>query len=201
MGEYRKTYGDDVSKDDIFFYVYGLLHSADYRAKYAAELKKTLPRIPQVKGSENFNAFVKAGRELSALHIGYEHVEPYPLAQTLTPVAPSDEFERYTVSKMKYGGKSGAWDKTVIKYNSYITIGDIPEDAQRYMLGSRSGIDWIIERYQVKTDKASGIVNDPNDWSREHNQPRYIIELIGKITTVSLETMRIVDALPSLGAD
>lgn len=201
LNEYRNTYGDDVSKDDIFFYVYGLLHSTDYRTKYVAELKKTLPRIPQVKGRENFDEFVKAGRELSALHIGYETVDPYPLTETATTVAPEDEFERYAVTKMKYGGKSGAWDKSVIRYNPYIIIEGIPEEAQRYMLGARSGLDWIIERYQVKTDKASGIVNDPNDWGREHDQPRYIIDLIGKITTVSLETLRIVDTLPSLDAD
>lgn len=201
LNEYRNTYGDDVSKDDIFFYVYGLLHSTDYRTTYEAELKKTLPRIPQVNGRESFDAFVRAGRQLSALHIGYEDVDPYPLTETVATVAPENKFERFAVTKMKYGGKSGAWDKTVIKYNPYITIEGIPEEAQQYMLGARSGIDWILERYQVKTDKASGIVNDPNDWSREHNNPRYIIDLIGKITTVSLETMRIVDALPKLRVD
>lgn len=201
LSEYRKTYGDNVSKDDIFFYVYGLLHSTGYRTKYVAELKKTLPRIPQVKGRENFDEFVKAGRELSALHIGYETVDPYPLVETVGIIAPEDDFDRYAVTKMKYGGKSGAWDKTVIKYNPYITIEGIPKEAHQYMLGSRSGLDWILERYQVKTDRASGIVNDPNDWSREHNQPRYIIDLIGKITTVSLETIRIVEELPPLVLD
>lgn len=100
---------------------------------------------------------------------------------------------------MKYGGKPGAWDKTRIRYNGFIDIEGIPEDAQRYMLGSRSALDWIVERYQIKTDKASGIVNDPNDWSREHEQPRYIIDLIGRIVTVSVRTMQIVDGLPGLG--
>lgn len=198
LGEYGKKYGEEVSKDDIFFYVYGLLHSADYRSKYEAELKKTLPRIPQVADRDDFFTFANAGRKLADLHIGYEKVEPYPVIESVTTLAPEDEFERYAVSKMKYGGKSGAWDKTVIKYNQHITIESIPEETQRYMLGARSGLDWILERYQVKTDKASGIVNDPNDWSREHDQPRYIIDLIGKITTVSLETMRIVDDLPPL---
>lgn len=102
---------------------------------------------------------------------------------------------------MRYAGKAGAWDKTQIVYNSHISLDGIPEDAQRYMLGARSALDWILERYQVKTDKASGIVNDPNDWSREHGQPRYIIDLIGRIVTVSLETNRIVDSLPGLGLD
>lgn len=198
LGEYKRKYGDDVTKDDIFYYVYGLLHSEDYRTRYAADLKKTLPRIPQVKGRDNFDAFVAAGRKLADLHINYEEVEPYPLTETVGLAAPDDLYERFAVQKMKYGGKSGSWDKTLIKYNKWITIDGIPEEGQRYMLGSRSALDWIVERYQVKTDRASGIVNDPNDWSREHQQPRYIIDLLGRITTLSLETMRIVDGLPAL---
>jgi predicted helicase len=100
---------------------------------------------------------------------------------------------------MKYGGKAGSRDKTRIIYNAHLTLDGIPAEAHEYMLGSRSALDWILERYQVKTDKASGIVNDPNDWSREHQQPRYIIDLIGRIVTVSLETNRIIENLPGLG--
>ena len=80
----------------------------------------------------------------------------------------------------------------------YIVVSGIPNDAYRYMLGSRSAIEWIIDRYQVKTDKASGIVNDPNDWAAEAGDPRYILDLLKRIVTVSLETMKIVDALPDL---
>ncbi|MGO1737162.1 MAG: DEAD/DEAH box helicase [Leucobacter sp.] len=198
LAQYSDMYGSDVSKDDIFYYVYGLLHSEEYRTRYAAELKKSLPRIPQVAGRDRFDAFVDAGRKLSELHIGYENVDLYPLTEVISPVAPADDYERFAVTKMKYGGKSGAWDKTTIRYNPYITIEGIPEAAQQYMLGSRSGLDWILERYQVKTDKASGIVNDPNDWSRERQQPRYIIDLIAQITTVSVETTSIVADLPDL---
>ncbi len=199
LAEYQREYGEQVTKDDIFFYVYGLLHSPAYRERYAADLKKQLPRIPMVPGRERFEAFAEAGRRLSDLHIGYESIEPYPLTEAIALGAPEDPYERFAVQKMKYGGKAGAYDKTRIRYNLFIDIDGIPEEAQRYMLGSRSALDWIIERYQVKIDKASGIVNDPNDWSREHEQPRYIIDLIGRIVTVSLETMRIVDALPKLG--
>lgn len=149
-------------------------------------------------GRERFDAFAEAGRALSDLHIGYEELEPYQLTETVLPGAPDDEYERFAVTKMKYAGKAGSWDKTTIRYNKFIDIDGIPEDAQRYMLGSRSGVDWILERYQVKTDKPSGIVNDPNDWSREHDQPRYIIDLIGRIVTLSMETNRIVDSLPGL---
>ncbi|MEZ0139983.1 type ISP restriction/modification enzyme [Microbacterium sp. NRRL B-14842] len=199
LGEYQREYGVQVTKDDIFFYVYGLLHSPDYRERYAADLKKQLPRIPMVPGRERFEAFVDAGRKLSELHIGYETVEPYPLTESIRQGAPEDQFERFAAQRMKYAGKAGAWDKTRIKYNAFIDVDGIPEDAQRYMLGSRSALDWIIERYQVKTDNPSGIVNDPNDWSREHEQPRYIIDLIGRVTRVSLDTMKIVDGLPDLG--
>ncbi|MGP5023283.1 type ISP restriction/modification enzyme, partial [Glutamicibacter arilaitensis] len=169
--------------------------------RYAADLKKQLPRIPHVAGVERFNKFVQTGRELADLHINYEDLAPYPLTERVLPGAPENEYERFAVTKMKYGGKAGAWDKTKIRYNPYIDIEGIPLSAQEYMLGSRSGLDWILERYQVKTDKASGIVNDPNDWSREHEQPRYIIDLIGRIVALSLQTSHIVEELPELKID
>jgi predicted helicase len=99
---------------------------------------------------------------------------------------------------MKFGGSAREKDRTVIRYNDRITLSGIPEAAYRYQLGSRSAIEWIIDRYYVKTDKASGIVNDPNDWSREVGDPRYILDLLARVVTVSLETMDIVDALPAL---
>ncbi|MEH0110358.1 type ISP restriction/modification enzyme [Tersicoccus sp. MR15.9] len=200
LADHRAAYGPQVTKDDIFFFVYGLLHSPEYRERFAADLKKMLPRIPQVHGVERFRAFAEAGRALSELHIGYEDVEPYPLTERETGLGlETDAYAKYAVTKMKYGGKSGAWDRTRVIYNGHLTVEGIPEDAHRYLLGSRSAIDWILERYQVKTDKASGIVNDPNDWSREHHQPRYIIDLLKRIVTVSVETNRIVDGLPDLG--
>jgi predicted helicase len=199
LTEYREAYGAAVTKDDLYFYAYGLLHSPEYRERFAADLKKLLPRIPQVSGADRFRAFAEAGKELSDLHIGYEGLEPYPLSEVAAGLTvEQDDYARYAVTKMKYAGKAGAWDKTRIIYNEHITLEGIPEDAQDYVLGSRSAIDWIIERYQIKTDKNSGIVNDPNAWSREHEQPRYIIDLIGRIVALSLQTNRIVDALPEL---
>ncbi|WP_417233633.1 type ISP restriction/modification enzyme [Arthrobacter sp.] len=197
--EFRTSYGPNVSKDDIFYYTYALLHSPEYRERFGADLKKMLPRIPKLSGGDRFRAFVDAGRSLADLHLGYEDVDAYPLTEIATGLQDeADEYGKYKVTKMRYGGKSGAWDKTIIKYNDHVTIEGIPEEAQRYMLGSRSALDWILERYQLKTDKASGIVNDPNDWARENGQPRYIIDLVGRIVTVSCETMRIVDRLPEL---
>jgi predicted helicase len=202
LTKFQRAYGSDVTKDDVFFYIYGLLHSPEYRETYAADLKKMLPRVPLVSDPW---PFVHAGRALSELHLAYETVDPYPLGGLdvpLTGPGSADPYEFFGVEKMAFkkrrvDGRLEA-DKSSIVYNSRITVTDIPADAYRYMLGSRSAIEWIIDRYQVRTDKASGIVNDPNDWSREVKDPRYILDLLARIVTVSLETMDIVDELPAL---
>ncbi|MET4060153.1 putative helicase [Arthrobacter sp. UYP6] len=200
LADYSEAYGPAVTKDDIFYYVYGVLHSPEYREQFASDLKKMLPRVPKVPDTDRFRSFVEAGRGLADLHLGYEDLAPYSLTEREPSlVGANDEYAKYAVTKMKYGGKTGAWDKTRIIYNSFVIVEGIPIEAHEYMLGSRSAIDWILERYQIKTDKASGIVNDPNDWSREHRQPRYIIDLLGRIVTLSLGTMRIVKDLPDLG--
>jgi len=205
LTRFRSAYGDEITKDDIFHYVYGLLHSPDYRTRYAADLKKSLPRIPLVTDAR---PYIDAGERLMELHLGYESVDPYPLdGLDITPPDGADPYAFYAVAdkKMRFGKPTAAQkaeglkkDRTVIRYNDRITLSGIPEAAYRYMLGSRSAIEWIIDRYHVKTDKASGIVNDPNDWSRGVSDPRYIIDLLARIVTVSLETMAIVDSLPTL---
>jgi predicted helicase len=192
LATYRQLYGADVTADDVFFAVYGLLHSEDYRREFAADLKRMLPRIPKLTDPADFSAFAAAGRALSELHIGYERADLYPVE--LDDRIPWD----LRVTKMRYGGKAGNWDRTVIHVAPGVTIGGIPVEAHEYKLGSRSALDWILERYQVKTDKASGLVNDPNDWGTEHGNPAYIIELIQRIVTVSVESVRIVQSLPSL---
>jgi predicted helicase len=197
---YRRWYRSDLTKDDIFAFVYGLLHSPEYRERFAADLKRSLPRIPRIDG-DDFAAFRDAGQRLFTLHIGYEEVEPYPLTLLGTePVGTGsgDLYGWFRVEKLKWGGKGREKERSSIVYNPRITITGIPEAAHGYVVGSRSGLEWIIDRYQVKTDKASGIVNDPNDWSREVGNPRYILDLIGKVTTVSVETVRIVESLPPL---
>ncbi|KIU03346.1 type ISP restriction/modification enzyme [Frigoribacterium sp. MEB024] len=192
LRRYRQVYGADVTADDVFFAVYGLLHSEDYRRDFAADLKKMLPRIPELKDVADFHAFTAAGRDLSKLHLGYESAELFPVG--LSRPVPAD----LSIDKMRYGGKPGNLDRTSIRVTSTLTITGIPEEAHEYRLGSRSALDWILERYQVKTDKASGIVNDPNDWGTEHDDPNYILELVQRMITVSLETMRIVKNLPAL---
>ncbi|GAA3512299.1 DEAD/DEAH box helicase [Georgenia daeguensis] len=199
LADYRGRYGTDVTKDDIFYYIYGLLHSEDYRLRYAADLKKMLPRVPQVLAVEDFHAYVGAGRELATLHIGYEAVEPYPLTERVSGTGV--DWELYRVHKMRFKGTGKNKDRSTIVYNSQIALGGIPESAHRYMLGSRSAIEWLVERYQVKTDKSSGIVNDPNDWAKVAGDPRYIVDLVKRIVTVSVETMNIVDGLPPLKLD
>ena len=199
LADYRATYGAEVSKDDIFYYVYGVLHSPAYRAEFAADLKKMLPRIPKVSSVNDFHAFVAAGCELATIHIGYEVVEPYPVTISGTPsaaLAEAGQFDYYRVEKMRFGSRGSVRDRSTIIYNSRITMSGIPDEAHEYLLGSRSAIEWIIERYQVKTDKASEIVNDPNDWSREVGDPRYILDLLARVVTVSTETVRIVRSLP-----
>lgn len=197
LARYREAFGEGVTKDDIFASVYALLHSPQYREAFAADLKRQLPRIPLPGSAEDFRAFAEAGRKLLDLHINYESVEPYPLVEEHSTGDETDP-NFYRVTKLRYGGNARSKDLSTIVYNANVTLRGIPERAHEYMLGARSGLDWIIDRYQVKTDKASGIVNDPNDWTAEHEDPRYIVDLIKRVTRVSVETMGIVEALPTL---
>ena len=196
---YRDALGADITGDDIFHFVYGKLHDPGYREAYAADLKKMLPHIQTPATREEFDKFVVAGERLMELHVGYENVEPWPL--TIDVSADADDRETWRVAKMKWKkrkdpetGKS-VDDVTTLIYNRNVVISNIPEEADRYMLGVRSAVAWLIDRYQVKRDKASGIVNDPNDWCDEVGNPRYIVDLIGKIVRVAVETVRIVDGL------
>lgn len=202
LKKFAGAYGDSITKDDIFFYCYGLLHSAEYRQSYAADLKKSLPRIPLVADPW---PFVEAGRRLTELHLDYETVPSYPLdGLDVTAPAGEAEYEMFRVEQMRFAKvrhpetRKLVTDRSTVIYNSRITVSGIPDEAYRYMLGSRSAIEWIIDRYQVKTDSPSGIVNDPNDWARQVGNARYILDLLAKVVTVSLETMKVVDNLPRL---
>ena len=195
----RKQYGSRVTKEDIFYYVYGILHAPDYRTAFAADLKKSLPRLPLVESPDDFWAFSRAGRSLAELHLGYEHVEPYAGCHTVNSTTSDDDAINYRVDKMRFGKlDSKTADKRVIHYNAGITIENIPLEAYNYVVNGKSAIEWVMERYAVKTDSASQITNDPNDWGREHDDPKYIYNLLLRIITVSLETMKIVRSLPKL---
>ncbi len=197
LAAYSTRFGEWVTKDHIFSYVYGVLHSPDYRERYSADLAKLLPRIPEVSTTDAFRAFSDAGQRLLDLHIGYEEAQPYPLEERLSPDAP-EEPERYRIQKMRWGGTAKAPDKSAIVCNDWITLAGIPEEAHEYIVGPRSALEWLLDRYKITTDKASGIVNDPNDWGAELGYPRYIIDLVKRVTTVSVETMRIIKSLPPL---
>ncbi len=197
LKRFQAAYGPKVTKEDIFYYVYGILHAPEYRRRFSADLKKMLPRIPLTGDGTAFRAFSKAGRDLAHWHLNYETVEPYSIDEHSDQLVfePSKHFE---VQKMTFGRKDKAIDKTTIVFNSHISLRGIPLEAYEYVVNGKPAIEWIMERYQVTRDKDSGIPNDPNDWAKEQKQPRYIIDLLRRIITVSMETMKVIKKLPPL---
>lgn len=195
-----KQYGYKVTKEDIFYYVYGLLHSPDYRTTFATDLKKSLPRLPLVEKADDFWTFSKAGRALADLHLNYETIETYKKCLVLhAPLTNKGDSVNYRVEKMRFGKiDSKTADKSVIHYNHAITIEGIPAEAYEYVVNGKSAIEWIMERYAVTTDKKSGITNDPNDWAREHDDEKYIFNLLLRVINVSVQTVEIVKGLPKL---
>ena len=216
LKEVRSRYGTrEITKEMIFYYVYGLLHSEDYRQRFAADLKKSLPRIPIVERVEDFMDFYKYGRKLADLHLNYETVAPYPgvvvrgdrkvtyetkrdpatggfIEDTTNP----EDYDYFHIwDKMRFKSKD---DKSTIIYNGNITIENIPAKAYEYIVNGKSAIEWIVERYCVSRDKKSLIMNDANDWGKEHHKPRYILDLLLSVINVSVQTVDIVKALPKL---
>lgn len=193
----KQQYGKNVTKEDVFYYVYGFLHSPEYRETFANDLKKMLPRLPLVEDVRDFWAFSKAGRQLAELHLNYESVPPY---EGVTVNEPAEIYqttpdEMYRVTKMRFPKKD---QKDTIIYNGIFTIENIPAKAYDYVVNGKSAIEWIMERYQITIHKDSGIKNDPNDWAIEHNQPRYILDLLLSIINVSMQTVGIVEGLPKV---
>ena len=186
----KKVYGKNISKEDIFYYVYGILHSPDYRTSFANDLKKMLPRLPLVEDVRDFWKFSKTGRQLAELHICYEDVPPF---EDVTVTGEDSGF--FKVEKMRFPKKN---QKDTIIYNSKIMITNIPVKAYEYVVNGKSAIEWIMERYAVTIHKDSGIKNDPNDWAEEVGNPRYILDLLLSIINVSVQTVELVDKLPKL---
>lgn len=215
LKEVRTRFGNarKITKETIFYYVYGLLHSPKYREAFAADLKKSLPRIPIVEDIDAFLDFSYAGKQLANLHLNYEEIPAYEgvtvigdrqkeeapdgrmIAGTTDLYAVKVDYKYYEVEKMRFPKKG---QKDTIIYNSSIRIENIPDEAYEYIVNGKSAIEWIMERYQVKTDPSSLIKNDPNDWSREHDNPRYILDLLLSVINVSVQTMEIVKKLPDL---
>jgi predicted helicase len=184
LAEFRAHYGDKkISKRDIFHYTYGLLHHPEYRTRYAANLKRELPRIPMVP---EFGRFAEIGAALMKLHIEYEQQAEYPLERRETGKL-DWRVEKMTLSK----------DKTQLRYNEFLTLSGIPAEVYEYRLGNRSALEWVVDQYRVSTDARSGIVNDPN----REDDPEYIVRLVGQVVTVSVETVRLVRELALLSID
>lgn len=208
LAHFQAAYpGEEITKEDLFYYIYGLLHSPDYRSRYADNLGKELPRIPAVKTAADFRAFSNAGRELAHWHLHYETVAIYAGAKLdigkVPRTAPTDA--DYRVTKMRFAKtrdpetKKSIPDKTAVIYNERITIRDIPLEAYEYVMNGKPALEWVMERQAVTTDKDSGIVNDANLWATETmGNAKYPLELFLRVITVSLETSKIVKGLPVL---
>ena len=195
LEQVKDRYGPKITKEDIFYYVYGILHSPDYRKTFANDLKKMLPRLPLVEKPADFWAFSEAGRKLANIHLNYEEqdqpkevlINGKPISKT--PFPP----DHLLVHKMSFPTKG---KKDMIIYNSYLTISNIPAKAYDYIVNGKSAIEWVMERYSVTTHKESGIKNDPNDWATEHDNQQYILDLLLSVITVSMKTVDIVAGLP-----
>ena len=189
LDAYRTRFGAEVTADDVFYYVYGVLHSPEYRTRFAAELGKMLPRLPMV---DAFTEFRDAGRRLAELHVGYESVDPWPLRGL--PDASADPRE-LRVEKMHFGGGARTPDRSTIVVSPTVSLSGIPEEAHRYEVNGRTALEWLLDRYRVRVDQDSGITNDPNDWS---DDPHYIVDLVARVVRVSVESAAIIDKLPAL---
>ena len=203
LKDIRKSLGQEkITNEMLFQYIYAVLHSPEYRKKYANNLSKELPRIPIVKTSQKFFDFVEAGKELIRLHVDYEKVDKYPITikqGDLNLATIEDPKSFFRVEQMKFPDKN---DKSTVIYNKNITIQDIPLEAYEYVVNQKPALGWVMERQCVKVDKKSGIKNDANDYANETmNNPAYPLELFQRVITVSLETMKIVKNLPSLDLD
>ena len=185
LTKFKGIYGDRVTKEDIFYYLYAVLHSKDYIEAYADNLAKEMVRIPTL---EKFPKYVEIGRQLAELHLHYE--APADAAALGLDIAITKE--DYTVSKMRFKKVGKDNDKGTIIFNDYITISNIPERAYEYVVNGRSAIEWIMESYRVKTDKDSGITDDPNTYGDE----KYIFNLLISVISVSLKTLDLIESMP-----
>ena len=206
LGRFRSHYNDEkITYEDIFFYVYGLLHSEQYRSRYKNNLSKQLPSIPLVKNRDDFRKFSVAGQGLGKLHVDFEKADPYPVNTKWSESAKglvNDPATLYRVKQMKFAGSGKSKDMSKLIYNDYITLTGIPSEAYEYVVNGRSALKWVMGRQCVKTDKTSGIVDDANLYAIETmKDPAYPLELFKRVITVSIETMKIVRGLPELHID
>lgn len=191
LSTFHQHYDNKITKRDLFAYVYGILHSPEYKSRFEIDLKKLLPRIPLAK---DFWAFSRAGQSLLDLHLNYESVEPFELGGTTAQLGLDPKADNRVI-KMRFAKKGKVEDRSSIIVNGQITLAGIPDEAYEYQVNGKAAIEWIMERYQFDTDKPSGIDNDPNTWSED---PAYIVNLIKRMVRVSVESAKIVKVLPAL---
>lgn len=195
LAQARARYGDRVTKEDVFYYVYGFLHSPEYRERFSSDLKKMLPRLPLAESPKDFWAFSKAGRLLADLHLHYDDFSKSLPAEGGGVRVLGAESGQFRVEKMRFPSKT---DKSRILYNSHISVENIPAQAYEYVVNGKSAIEWVMERYAITTHKDSGIRNDPNDWAAECGNPRYILDVLLSVIRLSVETVEVVRGLPNL---
>ena len=190
LEEFRRHYDDEgLTHEDVFCYVYGVLSSREYALRFGNDTRRVLARVPMVKGRERFRRFCEAGRELGRLHVNYESAEIYP-------VRLEGSTENLTITKMRIIERGV---EKVIRYNDGLTVSGIPGEAWEYVVNGRSALGWIVERYRDEVDVKSGLRNDCNAWGRERGNKGYVLELIGRVVSVSVRTMEILRELPELG--
>ena len=183
-----------ITKDDIWHYFYGLLHAPDYRERFKADLSKDLPRIPF---APDFGAFRDAGAELAALHLGYETCPEYELPVDINGTG--DSVYRLTDKKMQWGGTRKEPDRSVLHVTPAVTLRGIPDTAHAYVVNGRTPLEWAVDRLHIRRERESGIVNDPNAWWADN--PAGLIAHLRRLVHVSVETSRIIAALPPVLVD
>ena len=203
LNSFREFYSSpSISKDDLFFYVYGVLHSPEFRDRFQNNLLKEIARVPRVRTFDGFRSFSIAGKKLSDLHVGFEKVTPYPVSfkqGDLKLAHIEDPTSFFRVEKMRFAGTRESSDKSTVIYNQNVTITNIPSSAYDYIVNGKSALEWVMERQSIKTDKDSGIQNDANEFANmTMKNPAYPLELFQRVITVSVETLKIVSELPKL---
>ena len=188
----REIYGPKINKEDVFYYIYGLLHSSDYRARFEADLTKMLPRIPFFEDVKLFRAYLNAGKKLAELHVNYESAKPWADAIV------TGDMSCLNVEKMRFAKAGGEDDKRTIIINPRLKVENIPLLAYDYVINGKSALEWVMERYSYSVHPESKIANNPNAWGEEHGDPSYIINLLLRIITISVDTIKITSTLPAL---
>ena len=186
----KEKYSTKISKEDIFYYVYGFLHNEDYKKEFEADLNKLIPRLPLVDDYKTFKIYSDIGRELANLHLNYENIE-----RDSNIIVEGEESNNFKVEKMRFENKD---QKNIIIFNSDIKIKNIPLEAYDYQVNGKSAIEWIVERYAVTINKDSEIENNPNLWCEENKNPKYILDLLLSIISLSLKTNELIKKLPKI---